>query len=184
MPHRVKSEWGPYIYIKKHHNKTTCPFLMWSQWALMKFQASAWPATFLATKLMVVTTFLRGILSLSKVYSRYLRGNGTGYQRSPSTLLLDLSSPAEQPDLGGTCEGAPEGFLIRRVVGALILVPGKLPLLLPASSQGVTVDELLQVGVDAEQQVQASTFWTDATKYMHGLSCSLCENNNNSQMDI
>lgn len=46
---------------------------MSSQWALIKFQASAWPATFLATKPMVARTSSGGILSLSKVYSRYLQ---------------------------------------------------------------------------------------------------------------
>lgn len=46
---------------------------MSSQWALIKFQASAWPATFLATKPMVARASCGGILSSSKVYSRYLQ---------------------------------------------------------------------------------------------------------------
>lgn len=49
---------------------------MLSQCALMKFQASACPGTFLAMELIVDSTSISHLLSGFRVYSRYLQDQG------------------------------------------------------------------------------------------------------------
>lgn len=106
------------------------------------------------------------IFSSSKVYSRYLQDN-EGSQTRLGPYLIGIfirivcvhsepgsqRSPAEQPDLCGAGQGSPEPIFVWRVVGVLKLVPGKLPLFLPTSSQSVTVYQIPQVGGDTEQHV-------------------------------
>lgn len=152
------------------------------QCALMKFQASACPATFLAMELMVGPTSIRRIFSGSKVYSRYLRDKegaslckkivaGIHLIRGASTQTRVVVharqwrknnprlcvSPVEQPDLLGAGQSLAELVPLRGVGGALKLVPGKVPLFPPAGGQGLAVDHRAQDGGDAEPRTRRHT---------------------------
>lgn len=73
-------------------------------------------------------------------------------QKSPPD---SVSSPAEQPNLGGTGQSFKELFFLCGAVGGLNLLPGKLPFFFSASGHSVTVDNRPQVRMDAESQEQA-----------------------------
>ncbi len=71
---------------------------------------------------------------------------------------LYVASPAEQPDLLGARQSFTELVFLWGVSRALKLVPGKLPLFLPASSHSLAVDYRPQVGVDAESHIHTQLF--------------------------
>ena len=61
-----------------------------------------------------------------------------------------VESPVEEPDLLCTGEGAQEAIFLTGHVTGLVLIPAKLPRLLPSLSDGITVCHTLQVGINPE----------------------------------
>ena len=63
---------------------------------------------------------------------------------------VDVGSPVEEPDLLCAGEGAQEADLLAGHITGLVLTPPKLPRLLPALGNGVTIGHTLQVGIYPE----------------------------------
>ena len=74
----------------------------------------------------------------------------------PYTRLLvegHVEIPVEEPDLLGAGEGVQEAVLLSGHVTGLVLAPAKLPLLLSALSDSVTIGHTLQVGIYPEYKI-------------------------------
>ena len=79
----------------------------------------------------------------------------------PYTGLLvegHIEISVEEPYLLGACEGVQEAGLLSGHLTSLVLAPAKLPLLLPALSDGVTIGHPLQVGIYPDLRLVRMTF--------------------------
>ena len=93
----------------------------------------------------------------------------------PYTRLLvegHVEIPVEEPDLLGAGEGVQEAVLLSGHVTGLVLAPAKLPLLLPALSDGVTIGHTLQVGIYPKYKISENDICHLSRSHTHGFPSS------------